>query len=108
MEDLPVFSPVDATSSAMVWKACADTGDVDAQTMLGLMYSTGRRIERDLVRAHQWLNLAAMSGAGRARDLRSQVARDMSPAEIAQALKLARQWLDDQRRTIRNVPRPPN
>ena len=96
MEALPSLLPGEATCPAVTWKVGADAGDVEAQIMLGLLYSTGRRVERDLVQAHKWLNLAALAGAARARDLRGQVARDMSPAEIAQALKLARQWLTEQ------------
>jgi len=77
-------------------EGCADAGDVEVQVMLGLLYSTGWRVEYDLVQGHQWLNLAALADAVRARALRGQVARDMSPAEIAPALKLARQWLTEQ------------
>ena len=107
MEALPSLLPAEATCPGGTWKVCADAGDVEAQIMLGLLYSTGRRVERDLVQAHQWPNLAALAGAARARDLRGQVARDMSPAEIAQALKLARQWLRLSRGlTIRSAPRP--
>ena len=57
---------------------------------LGLAYSTGEGAPFDLVTAHKWLNLAAMAGDAEARRLRAELARDMTVAEIAEALRLAR------------------
>jgi len=57
---------------------------------LGLAYSTGDGAPLDLVTAHKWLNLAALAGNAEARRLRAELARDMTPAELAEALRLAR------------------
>ena len=60
---------------------------------LGLRYCTGHEVPRDLVEAHKWFNLAAMNGDQRAREYRCEISREMSPAEIAEAQREARSWL---------------
>lgn len=72
----------------------AEFGGVAAQYQLGLMYSTGKGVPLDYVLAHKWLNLAAMRGDDSARSLRTELAGDMSREEIAEAQRLAREWLD--------------
>jgi uncharacterized protein len=47
----------------------------------------------DLIEAHKWFNLAAMSGSTAAQACRAEVAEDMTAAEIAAAQKAARAWL---------------
>lgn len=71
----------------------ADHGEVDAQYDMGLMYSTGHGVDPDYVVAHKWFNLAAAQGNREARSHRADLARDMSPIEIARAQKLAREWM---------------
>jgi uncharacterized protein len=60
---------------------------------LGLVYSTGMGVAVDFVAAHKWFNLAAMRGVDAARGWRNQMAAEMNPSQIAQAQKLAREWL---------------
>ena len=73
----------------------ASSGRGDALYNLGLLYSTGQGVAQDYVIAHKWFNLAAMRGINEARDWRNRIAEEMSAAQIAQAQKLAREWLDD-------------
>jgi hypothetical protein len=68
-------------------------GTPDALFELGLMYCAGRDVELDLVSAHKWFNLAAMRGNAEAKRYRMEIAREMSKREIAEAQRLARQWL---------------
>ncbi len=60
---------------------------------LGINYSLGRTVPQSLVEAHKWLNIAAARGSFEARQHRSEIARDMTAAEIAQAQLQARAWL---------------
>ena len=60
---------------------------------LGMMCSIGREMEPDLVSAHKWFNLAAMKGRREAAQYRSEIAAEMSAAEIASAQRSAREWL---------------
>lgn len=47
----------------------AKSGDCDAQTLLGIMYSEGRGIERDSQQARYWLTRAAHKGCHEAQFL---------------------------------------
>ena len=60
---------------------------------LGMIYSTGREVAADLIAAHKWFNLAAVNGKREAAQYRQEVAREMSPAEVAEAQRAAREWL---------------
>jgi TPR repeat protein len=57
-----------------------------------LFYSSGHGVSKDSVQAHKWLNLAAAGGVAAAANMRDENARFMSPAQIAEAQKLAREW----------------
>jgi hypothetical protein len=65
----------------------------DALFELGLRYSTGRDCPVDFVTAHKWFNLAALKGNMAAREYRKELSEEMSKADIAEAQKLAREWL---------------
>jgi len=63
---------------------------------LGAMYAAGNGVPQDYVQAHKWRNLAAAHSTGdlltmttKARDA---IAAMMTPAQIAEAQKLAREW----------------
>lgn len=85
--------------------ACVDVDaltqyEVDAKSMrpdalynLGLAYSTGQGVGVDFVAAHKWFNLAAMRGVDDAKRWRAQLAHEMLPNQIAEAQRLAREWL---------------
>ncbi|MGI8705798.1 MAG: hypothetical protein ACR2JJ_08415 [Sphingomicrobium sp.] len=74
--------------------ADAERGDVDALFDLGVSYSTGRGgAPVDLVEAHKWFNLAALSGCTRGQACRAEIAVEMTAREIAEAQRQARSWL---------------
>jgi uncharacterized protein len=68
-------------------------GTPDALFELGLMHCAGRDGALDLVNAHKWFNLAAMRGNDAAKQYRMEISREMSRTEIAEAQRLAREWL---------------
>lgn len=68
-------------------------GTPDALFELGLMHCAGRDAALDLVNAHKWFNLAAMRGNEAAKRYRIEISREMSRAEVAEAQRLAREWL---------------
>lgn len=51
----------------------------------------------DLIIAHKWFNLAAMMGNQEARTYRAELAREMSAEEVAEAQRLAREYLSTHR-----------
>ena len=60
---------------------------------LGLEASTPGAEDYDIVVAHKWFNLAALKGNEQARIYRSELLHEMTAAQVAEAQKLAREWL---------------
>jgi hypothetical protein len=75
----------------------AKEGRADALYNLGLAYSTGQGVGVDMIAAHKWFNLAAVRGVEAAKSWRNQVASEMNAKQIAEAQKLAREWLSVRR-----------
>ena len=74
--------------------ADAAMGDVRALYELGVAYSTGSDgVDVDLIQAHKWFNLAALSGSAPAQQCRAEIAEEMTAREIAEAQREARAWL---------------
>jgi TPR repeat protein len=77
----------------------AARGDYNACYDLGIVYSSGAEgVDIDMIEAHKWFNIAAMSGDERAKDCRAEIADDMSAREIIEAQKSARAWLSETQR----------
>ena len=72
----------------------AKGGRAEALYNLGLAYSTGQGVEVDYIAAHKWFNLAAMKGSELAKSWRAQISAEMNTGQIAEAQKLAREWLN--------------
>jgi len=70
----------------------ADQGHGPAMFMLGRLYHTGHGVPQNVVRAHMWYNLATANGYDAGKKWRDRLADEMSPAQIAEAQKLAREW----------------
>lgn len=75
------------------YEADAKQGRAEALFNLGLAYSTGQGVGVDFIAAHKWFNLAAMRGVDEAKSWRAQLASEMLPTQIAEAQRLAREWL---------------
>ena len=74
--------------------ADAEKGSVEALYEFGVTYSTGRGgIAVDLIEAHKWFNLAALSGDTRSQACRAEISIEMTAREIAEAQRQARAWL---------------
>ena len=72
----------------------AEAGSVEALFELGVTYSTGRGgVSVDLIEAHKWFNLAALSGCTRGQQCRAEISVEMTAREIAEAQRQARAWL---------------
>ena len=85
-------------AQALKWYRLAATqGYAVAQLNLGYMYQKGNGVLQDYVQAHKWFDLAAAtfptpSERDRAVQARDGVAAKMTPAQVAEAQKLAREW----------------
>ena len=88
--------PQDYAEAANWYRRAAEQGDAPPQFLLGLMYEKGRGVPQDFIQAHMWLNLAASRSSGETRDeaakIRDFLAARMTPDQIAEAQRLAREW----------------
>ena len=91
--------PQDYVQAHKWYRKAADQGDADAQFNLGIMYAQGEGVPQDYVQAHKWWNLAAARyeasetvDRNMAVENRDIVAAKMTPAQIAEAQKLASEW----------------
>src|SRR5712672_2222585 len=80
-------------AEAMIWfRKAAEQGHPVAKLYLGVMYAEGRGVPQDYVRAHMWFSLSAAQGDQRAVKTLEMAERRMTPAQINEAQKLARDW----------------
>ena len=78
--------------TAVKWyRLAAEQGNASAQSNLGVMYAIGQGVIQDDVYAHMWGNIAASNGNEGGGELRDIVAKEMTPADISTAQKLARE-----------------
>ena len=88
--------PQDYVEAVTWYRRAAEQGDARAQYNLGLMYAEGKGVPQDDIEAHMWLNLAAsrLTGAQRERTVtaRDDVAARMTPADLSEAQRRAREW----------------
>jgi len=82
--------PQDHKEAIKWYRRAAEQGNNRAQYNLGLMYDAGYGVPQDYVQAHMWYNIA---GAAVAVSYRDFVAQEMTPAQIARAQQLAREWV---------------
>lgn len=67
--------------------------DGESCLQLAISYSTGKGVPFDLVSAHKWFNVAAVKGQREALSWRAELAQEMTQPQIAEAQRLAREWL---------------
>ncbi len=84
--------PQDDTHAQEWLLKAAAQGDKGAQVTLGFLYDMGRGVSQDYVQAHMWVNLAAAQGQEEAVAMRDEIAQEMTPEQIAEAQRLAREW----------------
>ncbi len=82
----------DYATALKEWRPLAEQGDASAQHNLGWMYHLGQGVPQDDVQARMWLNLAAAQGNELARINRDRLTQQMTPVQLAEAQRLAREW----------------
>jgi TPR repeat protein len=84
--------PKDYVEAVRWYRLAAEQGDPGAQVDLALVYERGQGVTRDDVQAYMWLNLATARGNIDAAKLRNVLEAGMTPDQIAEAQRLAREW----------------
>ena len=82
----------DYTTALRLWRSLAQQGNASAQYNLGLMYEKGYGLPQDDILAHMWFSIAAAKGNKTAVKERDFLAMRMTPAQVAEAEKLAWEW----------------
>ena len=89
---LEAYERGDYAAALGEFRLLAEQHDASAQSALGSMYHFGQGVVRDYVQAHLWWSLAARQGNRAATKARNNVAKSMTPEQIAEAQNLAREW----------------
>ena len=84
-------------AEAVKWyQAAAEQGLAVAQIRLGLLHANGEGVPQDYVQAHKWFNLTSADSqfVNRPRAIRGrdELAKRMTPEQIAEAQRLAAEW----------------
>ena len=101
--------PQDYAEAVKWYRNAAEKGFADAQYNLGFMYYDGLGVRQDDAAAHMWFNLAVAQGDEEAQKYRDIAASQMSPAQIAEAQRMAREWMaKHERQPLAAEPTEPN
>lgn len=85
--------PQDYAEALRWYRKAAEQGGASAQYNLGNLYRRGQGVPQDYIEAHKWFNLSAVAGDADAVNNRDLVEKKMTGAQIAEAQKLAREWM---------------
>ena len=91
LHDLGGGVPQDYSTAHKCYSLAAEQGGANAQTHLGDLYALGNGVIQDNAYAHMWYNIAASTGDPTAKLMRYRIEKKMTPAQIAEAQKLARE-----------------
>jgi uncharacterized protein len=81
-------------AEAVKWfQLAADQGNLNGQYALGNSYALGEGVPQNYIYAYMWLSLvAAVNSDIKAINSRDYVAAKMTPDQIAEAQRMAREW----------------
>ena len=76
----------------MKWyRKAAEQGYALAQSSLGVMYGYGQGVTKNLMAAYAWYTIAAANGYTDAATWKANAAKQLTPAQLAQAEALAKE-----------------
>ncbi len=58
------------------------------------MYANGQEVPQDFIQAFTWFDIAAAKESERGAAYRDLAAKKMTPSQISEAQKLAREWME--------------
>src|SRR5436190_23820504 len=93
--------PSDQKTGADWYLKAAEQDDVVAQFLIANLYITGQGVPEDLVQAYKWLSIAEEANHPDAKktaeDRKKLIAGRLSPVQIAEAEKQAKEWIAKKR-----------
>ena len=84
--------PQDYTEAVKWYRLAVEQGDAVAQANLGLMYAKGQGVAQNYIQAYMWETLAAAQGNENASKGLEVLEKEMTPAQLDEAQRLAREW----------------
>ena len=90
--------PQDYKESFKWYRLSADQGMAKAQFNLGVMCSKGQGVLQDYVQAYKWFNLPGVKDDKDAVHNRNIIEKRMTSDQIAEAQRLAREWMERHRK----------
>ena len=84
----------DSAEAAKWFRKSAEQGNAIPQFFIGAMYANGDGVLKDIVQAHAWMNNASANGNRDAKKNLGILEKKMTPEQIAEATKLAREILE--------------
>ena len=82
----------DPVKAAALTKAAADQGIPEAQVDTCAFYYQGVGVQKDLVQAYLYANLAAQQGSEDSRSILTLLSQDMKPEDVAKGDAAVRAW----------------
>ena len=82
----------DEAQAVKLFRQAAEQGNDLGQYNLGAAYVNGLGLPKDYVLGQMWFILAALQGLEAATSARDKLARYITPDQIAEAQRLAREW----------------
>ena len=92
--------PQDYGAAVRWYRQAVEQGNAQAQFNLGILYDKGQGVSQDYIQAHMWVNLASAQGHVVAPKARDSIAKKMTPEQIADAQRLAGEWLAQHQKCI--------
>ena len=59
-----------------------------------MRYYNGKGVPQDEVSAHAWFNFSSANAFEDASENRDEIAKNMTPEQLAEAQKLSREWFE--------------
>jgi TPR repeat protein len=80
---------------AVKWfRLSAEQGEAEGQYNLGVMYAQGFGVKQDYIQAHKWFSIAGANEYENGHKVRRIIEKRMTPDQIVEAQKLAREWME--------------
>ncbi|MBM10050.1 MAG: hypothetical protein CMF69_10850 [Magnetovibrio sp.] len=77
------------------YRLAAEQGNIEGQVNLGLMYRSGKGVRQNYILSHMWWSIAAVQGNHDAHERKINIAKKMSPLQIATSEYLARKCVSN-------------
>jgi TPR repeat protein len=91
-DGMDAYARKDYKEAVRLFRLSAEQGYAVAQLAVGVSYSEGHGALQDYVLAHMWLNLSGSNGNKKAVEHRKVLEKIMTPSQIEEAQRLARNW----------------